>query len=226
MISEHVQQTGIWMIPILHLICATVVAQPQDPIAAVSFGQVIEDDYVLESLHGLDVTPRAAHIWVSGLSGIHREYGVTDLPMDEFIERARIEFRYFLEDAIEANTFRMKRSFGQHETIELGFGGEANEEIRSLLELRSQFVDAFEKVSSGEPIVYALEFQGNEGELEQLILNPMVVTSHIRDVNNVQSIPLALELRPIEYTNEFYDSEIDRLRSDQVYAKGLEIVTE
>jgi|GEM_PF-4085081 len=199
-----------WLFVVLASMINYSIAQEGHSVARVQigFGSTVNDSEAAELLgKHPELSPTAAFMWVSGLTGTHRTYEKKST--DVFLEGARSHIQNFLNSALEDNNRRLKIFLDKHTEEEVLEDDALQTEARSLLNLQKQLEGALSAAQLGHSMIYAIEVEGEESALEKIRVEPAVRGFINLDENgNVSNREKALSLKPPAYKAEYRDPKV------------------
>lgn len=126
--------------------------------ALITFRHPLTQGELRGFLQEYEVTPSAIYMVNAGLVGTHRTYEIRNI--DEFFAVAQKRTIVAMQKGLQSNTLRLKQFIEQHSEEEVVTDEILQQELRSLLNIRSQ-IEATLKVAQGElPTIYAVEVTG------------------------------------------------------------------
>lgn len=197
---------------------------PANGVAAqLSFGHVLSDTEISAVLARHSAMPRAAFIYIAGLSATHRVYG--DMQAEAFLQQARQQFAKSLDESINENLKNIDRfvATNPEETIRDSSG--LQQQARSLLVIRDQLLKARQAVGAAQPLVFAIEVQGAAEEIEGLRREALVVglerKPEMTRLSPEQPAPatrgLMRSLKPSEYKGPYRNATLEAASGADIY---------
>lgn len=207
------------------LLAPTLAAAQQQQIS-IGFIDRVADAEVVQMLENQNATPVKAYIWSSGFSGSHSEAlaATRGNGGEEFVNRARQETINFFEKALEGNTYRLERMLESRDRQDAIYDQEFNQNLRSVLTLRSQFESVLEEARSGGAFIYAVDVEVASGDAAALRAHPTVRVS-VMNGEGAAAGQITQGLKPVEFGNEFEDREIRLLSNEELYTRALSTLT-
>lgn len=140
--------------------------------ANIGFDAVVSDAEVLVLLERHGVTPEAAYMWTSGLTGTHRAYAKKN--SSTFLGDARTKTIESFEKGLEGNRLRLQRFVEQHTEQDVVASEDLQTQARSLLNSRASLTAALAEATMDKPLIFSLEVTGEPLQIEQLGRDLMV----------------------------------------------------
>jgi len=129
----------------------------------VGFGATLDNGEIIDFISQNNASPKAAHMWVDGLSGTYRTS--EDILAEDFIDMANAESINFFEDSIDSNILHIEEFLKKNSRSDVLENEDLGISARSYLSLNRQLNSALKSVETGHPLIYGVELEGTESEL-------------------------------------------------------------
>lgn len=216
---------GIWKFTIsslLSLIFATTALAVTIESANIGFGAVRKISDVEDFIFRHGVKPRAAHMWVEGLSGSYRTS--QDVSAKTFVDMALSDSIRFFNDSLASNAEHIKTFLEQHAKSEILEKESLRISARSYLSLNRQLKAALLSLKSGHPIVYGLEVEGTPDQVNNAS-SDLEVSIFIRNGHseNLRQNRKRKSVKPQHLKNQAMDNYSATVAIEAVYQQLLTI---
>jgi len=185
-------------------------------LANVGFGSAVSDDEILHLLERHNAVPRAAFMWISGLTGTHRTYEAKDV--STFLKEARAETVETFRKSLRGNRRQLRHFVKMHAEEKVISDDDLQIQSRSLLNIRATLKAGLAAAQKGEPLIYAMEVGGDAASLERLMKEERVRTSgRAKTIGNRIVVPGTL--KPEAYEAEFLDPDVQAMSTQDLYRR-------
>lgn len=193
--------------------------------ANIGLGERLSDEEIRLMLDEYEVEPVAAYVSIHGIHATHRAYEDSE-SSEDFLQTARAELIESFENTVKSSVFRMERLLEQHSEEELANDEQLQNEMKSLLNLHSNYRLALKAARNNEPLVYSLEVVSNTDEepLERLRTDERIKEFAESFVVNGEVV-LHRTQRPEAYNERFVDLEVRDMTSEEAYRRTTEYVS-
>ncbi|MHB1416537.1 MAG: hypothetical protein ACYC1C_14925 [Chloroflexota bacterium] len=190
-------------------------ASPAPIRAHIGFGTAISDAEIRVLLADYSVTPTAAYMWTSGLTGTHRAY--SPQTVEALLHSARAESIESFEKSLQRAQLRLQQFTDKYSEEELIADAALQMQARSLLNIRENLKVALAAAESGDPLVFAIEVTGDNVALDRLREDARVRAFEVRDGVGDKGAHRAL--KPAAYQQPQVDPEIETASGRELYAR-------
>ncbi len=179
---------------------------PEHARAQIGFGSTISDTEIVGILQKHKVSPKAGFMWMSGLTGSHRMY--EEISAEKFLEDARANSIEYLTSALEGHRIFIQNFIDNNTEEDINEDEKLQIEARSLLNLVKQHENGLVSLRSHKPIIFAIEIEGKDSELEEIINEPIVKTSAHLESSKTSNMAGGNSIKPQAYKAEFKDPDV------------------
>ncbi len=184
--------------------------------AHVGFHASLSDREVVSEVARYGLKVRSARLWSHGLSGSFRS--PTPVTPAELVRDARASSESFFQDAIAANTRRVNHFLGMYTEDDVVSRDDVQTRVRSLLNLREQLKAARRAAREGHPLIYGVEAEGSDVQIEAARRSRAVRVLDIDPrADSTADRRQRLELRPEQYRAEYQDPAVQQASPRALY---------
>jgi len=191
--------------------------------ASFGFATFLSDSEVRDLLTTYKLEGHAVFTWSSGLTGVHRVYGVEVAALaltGGIAQDARAASESFFASALAGNERRLKTFLETHSAEGPGTDAKLEIQLRSLLNIRYRLERALAHVRAGEPLIYGVEVAGSPESIDAARRDQRVDHARVPEHGNDENARVPTPDKPHEADRRIDDPELASMSGRDLHERA------